>query len=469
VLRENSRFRQYFFGSAVSDFGTWLQNTAQVLLAYQLAHSVFTVGLVTFAQFTSPLLLAPWAGVAADRFGGRNTLLGTQIISASVAATLAGLDFGGCLNALVLIVGAIISGLAFTFALPARNVTVQQLVLPSKLKPAYAMDSVSYNLGRAIAPLLTMGMVLLGISFAWAFAANAVSFIAFSLILLRVRVNREEQPERRSRVWDGFVIASKDGRIMILLLMVAAVTIADDPILVLGPALAKQLNVSPAWSGWFIAALGTGTVCGSFRRSKHQPNLRLAATSLAFLAVFMLFFVWAPMMRVGLPSIYIGVAAALGAGASCLVANSVTRAVLAEHAGPKKTAAVMAVWAIAWAGSKPFASLIDGALGSSIGPQWTGVILAVPAFIPIVVVALLPATGLRFARLKATAPELQPSSARWRRAKSLKKRYFAKSLASPDTPVSSRQTNRYAEKTVDDNIAHDRHNWGMADSTPTKS
>ncbi len=51
--------------------------------------------------------------------------------------------------------------------------------------------------------------------------------------------------------------------------------------------------------------------------------------------------------------IWIGIAAALGAGVSCLVANSVTRAALADRAGPEKTAAVMAVWAIAWAGSKP--------------------------------------------------------------------------------------------------------------------
>ena len=57
---------------------------------------------------------------------------------------------------------------------------------------------------------------------------------------------------------------------------------------------------------------------------------------------------------------WIAVLAALGAGASCLIANSVTRAVLAEQAGPDKSAAVMAVWAIAWAGSKPVASLIDG-------------------------------------------------------------------------------------------------------------
>ena len=71
----NENFRFYFYGSVVSDLGTWLQNTAQVLLAYRLAHSVFAVALVTCAQFSSPLVLGPWAGVMADRFGGRKTLL----------------------------------------------------------------------------------------------------------------------------------------------------------------------------------------------------------------------------------------------------------------------------------------------------------------------------------------------------------------------------------------------------------
>jgi MFS family permease len=397
VLRGNSGFRWYFLGSVTSDFGTWLQNSAQVLLAYQLAHSVLAVGLVTVAQFTSPLLLGPWAGVAADRFGGRRTLFATQLISAGVAATLAGLDFARLLNARFLVAGAIISGLAFTFALPARNITVQRLVQADELKPAYAMDTVSYNLGRALAPMLTMAMDLLGISFGWAFAANAVSFIAFSGILWLVNMHAEAEPEQRSRVRDGFRIALNDKRIRVLLLMVAAVTIADDPILVLGPALAKQLHASPTWSGWFIAALGAGTVCGSFRRSKHQPAVRLAATALAALALCMLIFVFAPF-------IWLACLAALGAGACCLVANSVTRAALTQQAGPQRAAAVMAVWAIAWAGSKPFASLIDGALGTWIGPQWTGLILAAPALLPILVIMLLPKVVVALGGTPTAAP-----------------------------------------------------------------
>ena len=274
--------------------------------------------------------------------------------------------------------------------------TVQRLVPADRLQPAYAMDTVSYNLGRALAPIVTMTIGLAGVNFAWAFAANALSFLAFSVILWKVLLRAAPEPERRSHIRDGFQIARNDGRIMALLLMVAAVTVADDPILVLGPALAKQMNVPPVWSGWFIAALGAGTVAGSFRRSRHQHTRRLAATALAALALCMLVFVFAS-------SMWLAIAAALGAGASCLVANSVTRAVLAEQAGPDRTAAVMAVWAIAWAGSKPFASLVDGLLGSSIGPQWTGMILAVPALVPIVIIVLFPKVGFWLTRMRGGA------------------------------------------------------------------
>jgi hypothetical protein len=181
---------------------------------------------------------------------------------------------------------------------------------------------------------------------------------------------------------------------MVPLLMVAAVTVADDPITVLGPALAKHIHATTGLSSCFIAAFGAGTVLGSFRPSARRPSLRLAATALAALALCMLLFVDAP-------TIWVGVLAALGAGASCLIANSVTRAVLVQQAGPGKTAAVMAVWAIAWAGSKPFASLTDGMLGSLIGVQWTGLILAAPALIPFLMILLEPLIHLWAAKWRA--------------------------------------------------------------------
>jgi MFS family permease len=374
VTLRNPNFRLYFSGSVTSDFGTWVQNTAQVLLAYKLAHSAFDVGLVTCAQFTSPLVLGPWAGVMADRFGGRKTLLGTQVLSAMIAFSMAGLELAHVLNEWLLVAGALAGGFAFTFALPARNVTVRRLVSADEARPAYVMDAVSYNIGRAVGPPVTV-LLLAPNHFGLAFAANGVSFIVFTVTLLLAR-HGEAEPGVRSRVRDGFVIALHNRMILLLLLMVAAVTIADDPILVLGPTLAHHLGGSPSWAGWFIAALGAGSVLGSARRSQHTPRLRLAATALAVLGVCMVVFV-------ATPFIWVSLAAALAAGVTCLVANSMTRTLLSQTAGKAQMAPVMAVWAIAWAGSKPIASLTDGSLAGLVGYRATGIILAVPAMLPL--------------------------------------------------------------------------------------
>lgn len=399
----NRRFRLYFAGSVVSDLGTWLQNTAQVLLAYRLGHSVLAVGLVTCAQFSSPLVIGPWAGVLADRFGGRRTLLGTQVAAGLVALALGFLEFAHRLDEVGLVGGAILSGLCFTFALPARNVTVRRLVSADQVRAAYVMDAVSYNLGRAIAPLMGIAMVV-WVGYGWAFIGNCASFAVFTTVLWRVGRSGAPEPERRSRVMDGFRIAFSDGRILILLLMVAAVTVADDPILVLGPALATRMHAPPSLSGWFIAALGAGSVLGSLRRPKHLPSLRLAATALALLGGAMVVFVMTPWM-------WVSVAAAVGAGISCLVANSATRTLLSKAAGPERVAAVMAVWAIAWAGSKPFASLVDGLLATGVGVRWTGIILAAPALIPITVLFFLPDLGRKFAGYGHVLLEDQPALA----------------------------------------------------------
>jgi MFS family permease len=376
TLRHQS-FRYYFLGSVTSDFGTWLQNTAQVLLAYHLAHSALAVGLVTCAQFTSPLVIGPFAGVMADRLGGRQTLLLTQLAAAAIAATLAVLEFCNALTEWPLIIGALLGGLTFTFALPARNVTVRRLVPEKDTRPAFVMDAVSYNLGRATAPPLTVLVVFLTHGYGLAFAANALTFLAFTLMLILAGRGADREPERRSRVKDGFVIARKSRMILLLLLMVAAVTVADDPVQVLGPALASHLGVSQSWSGWFIAALGAGSVLGSLRRPRHLPSLRLAATVLAALGVCMIVFV-------STPFVWVTLAAALAAGVTCLLANSMMRTLLSQRAGANQ-ASVMAVWAIAWAGSKPLASLTDGLLAGIVGVRPTGIFLAFPAFLPIAV------------------------------------------------------------------------------------
>jgi predicted MFS family arabinose efflux permease len=293
---------------------------------------------------------------------------------------MAVLVLSGRMDQTWLITGAIAVGLAFTFALPARNVTVRRLVPASEIRAGYAMDSVSYNLGRALGP--PVGIALFAtVGAGWAFAVNAVTFGVFTVTLWLTVRGTAEPPRRRSRVRDGFLVAYRDRNIAIVLMMVVAVTVAADPVLVLGPELASHVfGVSAIWSGLFIAALGAGSVAGSLVPLRSEPSIRLAATALSLLGVCMIVFVLAP-------SVVISMLAAAAAGVTCLVANSVTRTVLVTKARPEREASVMAIWAIAWAGSKPIASLLDGMSATWAGVRWTGVLLAVPVLLPIIILA----------------------------------------------------------------------------------
>ena len=72
---------------------------------------------------------------------------------------------------------------------------------------------------------------------------------------------------------------------------------------------------------------------------------------------------------------------------ACLVAGATARSLLIECAGGdvKRQTAIMAAWAVAWAGSKPLASLADGWLASHVGLLRAGMVLTAPA----IIVALL--------------------------------------------------------------------------------
>jgi len=372
-------FRLYFIGSLTSNLGTWMQTTAQVILVYRLTHSVFAVGFVTSAQFAPSLFLGPWAtALVASRFGGKWMLIAIQAASACIA---------GLLTLLV-----------------ATN---------SLTEAAMAMNSVSYNSGRALAPILSV-VVIATIGFKWAFAFNAMSFVIFAITLWFVRARDAGQTAQRASITDGYRAAVDKPRILLLLAIVAAVTFADDPVLILGPALAGQLHASNSWPGYFLSALGLGTVIGSLRPARasgnwqdswpanrmaawllplptrdatHREeswNSRRAAAWLLVLSACVITF------ALGIGT-WVSLAAAFAAGFAALNTGAVTQTQLARLR-PGYAAGVMALWAVCWAGTKPLASLADGWLASHTHWLWfPAVVLNLFALILVLAEFCLPA------------------------------------------------------------------------------
>ncbi len=367
-----------------------IQNTTQMLLAYQLTHSALAVGIVTSAQFSGFLLLGPLPGTISSRLGSKPVLIATQVISAGAAGVMAYLVHSGRLTEAELVAGALVIGLAFTFALPLQNAMVPRLVTgagsrdsdTAQTTAARAMNSASYTAGRTLAPVLAVG-VLASTGPGSAFALNAISFLVFAITIVKVHSGTEVVPATGRTDRSAIRIALRQPRLLLLLAMVAAVTLADDPVLVLGPALAHQvLHVSSDWPAYFLSALGLGTVLGVLVPTK-PPSAFRAAVPLLLLAVSVDVFTHgfsAPVSWI----------AALAAGMAALQTGAATQALLLNKAGPQHVAQVMGLWAVAWAGTKPLASLADGWLAAHLGIFYAGVVLTSPAIAVAVLELCLP-------------------------------------------------------------------------------
>jgi predicted MFS family arabinose efflux permease len=389
-------FRLYFAASIVSNLGTWLQNTAQALLAYRLTHSALAVGVVVCAQFSGVLILGPWAGTVVARARSLpGLLIITQLASAGAAFMLAALYAFGLLTEAWLVIGALGLGLAYCFALPGFSVLLPALAPEDETRPVMAMNSVSYNIGRAAAPLFAVLIVTTG-GFGWAFLLNGLSFLVLAAALHKVRP-RDLPPQMSHKVMEGFRVAMRERSIWLLLAMVAAVTIAADPVLVLGPAMAHRFHVPDYWAGYFLAALGAGTVLGSFVPVRPPERLRHAAYPLALLGVAVIVF------ASGL-NLWLCLAMSFVAGMACLLTGAVAQTLLLALARPERAAIVMAVWAVAWAGSKPLASLADGLLATFVNVPAAGVLLALPALLPALLIIILPGRLGLTGKLPTPAP-----------------------------------------------------------------
>ena len=189
--------------------------------------------------------------------------------------------------------------------------------------------------------------------------------------------------------------------------MVAAVTLAEDPVLVLGPGLAKHgFHLPFDDSGFFLCASGAGSVISSLLPRRNSTSTRRAAAALGALGLSITIFALAPWM-------WLSVTAAVGAGLSGVVAGSTAQAMLRQLAGPERTLQVMGLWAVAWAGSKPFASLIDGVLPGLTSVRITGVIMAVPALLPPLVLILMPEVAQRVISKSPSQASREPHQPQW--------------------------------------------------------
>jgi len=137
---KHRNFRLFFVGQLVSLIGSWVRNTAQGWLVYQLTGSKVLLGAVAAVGSLPMLLFSVWGGSVADRHSKRSVVFFTQTGMMLLAFAFAALVWRGGIQPWHILVLAALGGAAMAFDMPARQVFMVEQTSREDL-----MNAVSLN------------------------------------------------------------------------------------------------------------------------------------------------------------------------------------------------------------------------------------------------------------------------------------------------------------------------------------
>jgi MFS family permease len=360
-------FRNYWAGLFLSNVGSWMQTVAQGWLVLRLSDSAFVLGLVAFSGSLPSLLLAPIAGVAADRLDRRRILMTTQSIQMACALALAASTGFGFASVPLVAAVAVVNGVANAFTTPSHQSLFLNLVGREDLMNAIALNSMQFNLSRVIGPMVA-GFAIAAAGETACFFLNAVSFVAILIPLSALPKLPRAKGSSRGAWIDlriGLRFAGRDPLLPQLLAITASLAVFGAPAVTLAPLFAaKLLRVGPEGLGGMLSAIGLGAVAAALALASRGNfagkgrGARLA--SLAF-AGSLVGFALSPRYAVALMWLAL-------LGGAMTSASSLINTLMQERAPDRLRGRVISLYALAWLGLVPLGNLQAGAVAQRFGP-----------------------------------------------------------------------------------------------------
>jgi MFS family permease len=272
-----------------------------------------------------------------------------------------------------IIIFAALIGATNAFATPAMMAFVPSLVDSTHLSAALALNSVTFNIGRALGPVLAAG-VIGTVGPTWAFGLGSLSYLALALALTTVHaLVPQARPSSRPRLRESIELVTRDRRLLALLFAIAAMNIATDPSVTLGPAFMVELGRPDSLAGLLIGAFGAGAVVVAFTVAHGLRGTRKTiATTLLVTGGGVVAFSVSPTLAVAMISLFV-------MGLGYLATNTVATSRQQLEVEDAQRGRIMTLWSIAFLGARPIASIVDGAIASWAGVRVATFCMALPA------------------------------------------------------------------------------------------
>jgi MFS family permease len=240
-------FTVFLVGQFISVIGTWMQNTAQPYLAYRISGRPLDLGLIGFASTLPTLLLALPAGVLVERWDKRKTVIIFQSIMSLQAFGLAALTFSGRIQIWHIGVLALLFGIASAVEITARQAMLIELSGREALPSAIALQSMVFNIGRVIGPLMASWLLTSTGTEGSVFLVNGASYLFVIAGLLvtqtRYKVARAAGVTKSLGIefGEGLGYIHRNALVAAIILMAALVGFFGFPLIQQIPALARDV------------------------------------------------------------------------------------------------------------------------------------------------------------------------------------------------------------------------------------
>jgi MFS family permease len=393
-------YRLFFISQTISLTGTWMQLIALSWLVYRLTNSAFLLGIVGFASQIPTFMLAPFAGVIADRYNRQRVLLIAQSLAMIQAFILAGLVLTGNIAIWHIIALSMFIGIVNSFDIPIRHAFIVEMIDNRQdLGNAIALNASLFNAARLIGPSVA-GVLIAVFGEGICFLLNAISYIAVLVTLIVIRIAPRESNALRKHIFhelkEGFVYAFNFAPIRSTLLILGLISLMGVPYQVLMPIFAKDIfHGGPMTLGYLMGISGLGALAGAVYLASRKNVVgleKIMAVSSGIFGAGIIIFALSKNMFLSVPVIFVIGFAMMAQMAS---GNTVLQTVGEED----KRGRVMSLYTMAFMGTMPIGSLIAGGLADKIGAPNTLLLGGVCCILG----------ALVFSRkLKALQKEIQP-------------------------------------------------------------
>ena len=303
----------------------------------------------------------------ADRRDRVWTIRLTQWIGCVQASLLAILVVSDAMTIEILFALVLMLGIASGVAQPSRLALIPTLVDRQSLASALAINSVIFNLARFIGPALA-GIVIAEIGIAAAFAADAVSYIAFQISLLNLRGLPPQLASGRQNVLrasvEAFSYACRHPGIGPMLLLFVVTTIGTRGFIELFPGFADRVfGRGPQGLAMLTSTVGLGAICGA-----SWMVLRSAITGLAnVVLVCTLIMSLAILAFTATDAFYLALPCVFVAGAMMTITGTGAQTLIQAAVDARMSGRVMALYGMIFRAGPAVGAVLMGTLSEYLG------------------------------------------------------------------------------------------------------